>query len=310
MSETEIHGGLLDAKVEQTGFRIVGNPAPLFEALAKAQGAFKPVLRSRENPFYKSKYAELSDIIAATKDALSANGLAVFQPPCRPGDDWEIRTILSHASGSFIETIARVPHVGDWQKVGAAQTYCRRYCHGAIIGVASEDDDDGNLAADAKPREQPRTAPTPPKVERPKPAQQSAPPKPAEPKPPAEERTAPLPPAQAQVDAQNGPAQNAAMMDQMAQQSAAMMAQVAQQSGNGAVSEPPPENPPSAPPDAAKPSKESMGKMRGLIQELGMQKMVPEWCEKILGVKPAAITLEAQVQTLIADLEQRKAATG
>ena len=308
MSEIDGGGGLLEAaqKVQQTGFRMVGNMAPLFEALAKAQGAFKPVLRSRENPFFKSKYAELSDIRAATVESLTANGLALLQPQSKVGDTWEIRTMLTHASGCYLEMVATVPHAGDWQKVGSAMTYCRRYCAGAVLGVASEDDDDGNAAADAKPREQPRTAPTPPKVERPKPAQQSAPPKPAEPKAPAQERTEPLP-GVAQADPANvGLGADATNTNPTQSQQAIANGQPVGEPAERPASTPPP----AEPSEAAKPSKESMNRMRALIAELGMQKMVPEWCKKILGVDPPQITLEAQIQTLIADLEQRKAATG
>lgn len=145
MSETTTE----QAPKPSTSFAIHGDRAPLFMALAKAQGAFKPVVRSKTNPHFKSKYAELSDVTDATTPALSANGLCVIQPPTFAPNDmklWEVRTILAHESGSYVEAIAYVDHIDDWHKLGSAITYCRRYCLAGVLGVAPEDDDDGNAA--------------------------------------------------------------------------------------------------------------------------------------------------------------------
>lgn len=135
----------------------------LYGALAKAQIAFKPIPRTRINPYYHSKYADLADIIAATQDALSAAGLCVIQGS---GTDTSLRvcyvtTRLAHESGQWIEQMVTLPATMrgeggierfDAQSVGAAITYGRRYGRSAILGVASEDDDDANAIV-APPRE-------------------------------------------------------------------------------------------------------------------------------------------------------------
>lgn len=341
MSEIDGGGGLLEAaqKVQQTGFRMVGEVGGLFGALAKAQMAFKPIVRSktvrvqpRNGPAYTFDYAPLESVIDATREGLAANGLALFQPLGHEvGGELILSTMLAHSSGAYLVTKMSLPQkirafnheTKEWydrdktaQEIGSAVTYMRRYMAQCILGVNAEEDDDGaqgeDMPREAKAKEAPRTAPTPPKVEKPKPAQQSAPPKPAEPKAPAEERTAPLPGIQADP-ATSGLGTTQQEVDHMraqAQINEANLAQAAQapQQLVGETGQRPPSTPPPA--EGAKPSKESMNKMRALIAELGMQKMVPEWCKKILGVDPPQITLEAQIQTLIADLEQRKAATG
>lgn len=281
MSESVVNHEVPNVTPEPVGFRIVGDPTPLFAALAKAQGEFGEILKTRQNPFFNSKYADLADVINATRAGLQANGLALFHPISRQGDSWTIRTILAHSSGSYLETTATVPPVADWQKFGSAVTYCRRYVVSALLGVASEVDDDGNAASDAKPREQPRTSPTPPKVERPKPAPQSAPPKAEAPKPAPEERQEPSMRAVADAVLEGGPPPEGATGETTAM--------------------------PAPPAEGEKAKKETITYARELVMELGMTKMVPEWCQKLLGVQPAQITLESQWQVLVADLEKRKA---
>jgi hypothetical protein len=61
----------------------------LATALAKARTAFKKVEKTSENPFFKSRYADLSAIIDATHKALSDNGLSVIQGA--RGLEWRTR---------------------------------------------------------------------------------------------------------------------------------------------------------------------------------------------------------------------------
>jgi hypothetical protein len=123
----------------------------LIEALAKAQGEFEPIVKDTTNPFFKNKYADLATIIASTKVALSKYGLSVLQPPLVDAHTAGVRTILAHASGQYISTDLMLPAAQgskfDCQTVGSALTYARRYALQAILGVAADVDEDGNLAA-------------------------------------------------------------------------------------------------------------------------------------------------------------------
>lgn len=119
----------------------------LASALAKAQQAFKPVTKSQTNKHFGSKYADLSDVLAAVIPALNAQGIAVTQPI----EDGELVTRLTLGS-EHIES--RIPLNLDVkpQELGSQLTYLRRYSLSALVCVASEDDDDGNAASTAKPR--------------------------------------------------------------------------------------------------------------------------------------------------------------
>lgn len=122
----------------------------LFGALAKAQKAFKPVKKTSKNPFYKSSYADLAEVIDATRDALSDNGLAIIQPPCfrRVDGTVEVHTFMGHSSGEWMHSVLDMPPTAktDAQAVGSSITYGRRYSYSGTVCVASEDDDDGNAA--------------------------------------------------------------------------------------------------------------------------------------------------------------------
>ena len=113
----------------------------LAEALAKAQGQIVNASRDKENPFFKSKYADLASVWGACREALSANGLSVVQTT-EIADAVVLTTQLLHSSGEWISgQLSVVPGKKDPQGIGSAITYLRRYGLAAIVGVATEDDD-------------------------------------------------------------------------------------------------------------------------------------------------------------------------
>lgn len=118
----------------------------LYAALSKAQLEMLPAKTSCNNPFFKSKYADLASIVKASRKALGVNGLAVIQRIIRNGSaGMTLLTRLCHASGQWIESSMTVnPPKQDIQSLGSYLTYLRRYTYSAIVGVvASEEDDDG-----------------------------------------------------------------------------------------------------------------------------------------------------------------------
>jgi hypothetical protein len=124
----------------------------LAAALSKAQGAFDHAKKDQDNPFFKSRYADLASCIDAAKKSLADNGLSVCQV-CETTESGDIvlETILMHSSGEWISgTYPIRPIKGDPQAYGSAITYARRYCFSAITGIAS-DDDDGNGASQSAP---------------------------------------------------------------------------------------------------------------------------------------------------------------
>ena len=131
-----------------SGFEKSPTIGELTKALANAHKNFKPVLKDANNPFFKSKYADLAGVIEATADALSDQGLAVIQSPGKIYNGHILlTTLLSHVSGEWIKDELELPIAKfDAQGTGSAITYARRYAYQAIVGVAAEDDD-GNAAS-------------------------------------------------------------------------------------------------------------------------------------------------------------------
>jgi hypothetical protein len=132
----------------------------IYAALAAAQTAMGPALKQAINPAFKSKYADLASVMDACLPALTANGICVMQPTGEDELGRFVKTILAHTSGETVE--CRVPLIvakNDMQGYGSAVTYARRYGLMSMAGIAPEDDD-GNAAAKAPPKEEPKPAVT------------------------------------------------------------------------------------------------------------------------------------------------------
>lgn len=120
----------------------------LFEALSKAQGEMGYAEKNSLNPHFKNKYADLAAVFEAVREPLSKNGLSVVQiPEFTPEGRYNLKTILGHSSGQFIETdLLLLLSKQDMQGLGSAITYAKRYVLSSMIGIA-QDDDDGNAAS-------------------------------------------------------------------------------------------------------------------------------------------------------------------
>lgn len=122
----------------------------LFEALAKAQAEMPMASLNSNNPFYKSRYANLPEIIKAARPVLTKQGLSVIQGT-REAYEGKINlyTRLCHTSGEWIESVMPVvPTKPGIQEIGKEMTYLRRYQYACITGVVAsdEEDDDGESA--------------------------------------------------------------------------------------------------------------------------------------------------------------------
>lgn len=139
----------------------------LAPALAKAQSEMGGAVKESNNPFFKSKYADLTSVWKACKEALHNNGLSVIQSPINaPEGRIGVSTMLLHTSGQFItgEYTLGVKKDNDPQADGSSITYARRYALAAFVGVCPVDDD-GESAMMRNKRQPPTSAKLPPKVQ-------------------------------------------------------------------------------------------------------------------------------------------------
>lgn len=125
--------------------------AKLVAALAKAQSEFPAIprdktvqVRTKTGGTYTFAYAPLDTIMDKIRPALKSNGLAFMQSL----NGESLSTTLLHTSGEWLASDPMPVRVADSgpQAFGSAITYARRYALTAILGLVTEDDDDGNAA--------------------------------------------------------------------------------------------------------------------------------------------------------------------
>lgn len=120
----------------------------LFAALAKAQAEFDIVGKNRSSHY--GGYADLEELIAATRPALTKYGLSVSRRiDIVDGKQIYIGT-LGHSSGQYIESkMLIVPEKATMQSLGGCLTYLARYTYRELCGVAISEDPEDNDAGNA-----------------------------------------------------------------------------------------------------------------------------------------------------------------
>jgi len=121
----------------------------LVTALVAAQAEFSAVPKGSVNPFFKSTYAALPDVVASAGPVLAKHGLAVSQFITYDSDGGDLlMTYLLHTSGEYISYAMKLHMVkNDPMSQGSATTYARRYSYMACLGLVADSDDDGVAAS-------------------------------------------------------------------------------------------------------------------------------------------------------------------
>lgn len=128
-------------------------PPTLAEALVAALTDLTVVGKGHEADAgsYSYSYADIADVVKATRAALAEHGLVALTPIHDHGTGLACTVILLHRSGEKMELGPfPFPHGRDAQATGSMVTYHRRYALVAALGMATGDDDDG---AAAQPRQ-------------------------------------------------------------------------------------------------------------------------------------------------------------
>jgi|TARA_R110000744_G_scaffold324496_1_gene430318 hypothetical protein len=125
----------------------------LSKALVKMQSEMGAASKSSDNPYFKSKYADLASVKEATRLPLLNNGLTITQFVGEyVAGVMSLETIILHESGEYMSRVASIPIAkADCHAATAGVTYLRRTSIAAVCNLMQEDDD-GNAAADPKKR--------------------------------------------------------------------------------------------------------------------------------------------------------------
>jgi hypothetical protein len=147
----------------------------LAAALAKAAMEFPPVPRNCEakirgkddKPGRTYHYADLDDVLSAVRMPLAKNGL-VLTFDCRVSEQPFVAFVtarLCHASGQWKESeplpIPCEGFMSTAQQIGSANTYGKRYTAQNMLGISTEQDDDGATAGGRDDMDTSRRAPKP-----------------------------------------------------------------------------------------------------------------------------------------------------
>lgn len=144
-------------------------------ALAKAQAEFEAVAKNKtaDAGKYSYRYADLASIAGTAYPILGKNGLAFSAQPTMSDGHFVLQYALLHESGEERGGELPLPMPdgqASWQQMGIAISYARRYAFGAVTGIVTEEDTDGQgaPAPERRQRAQPqRDFPGPTRVSKP-----------------------------------------------------------------------------------------------------------------------------------------------
>ena len=129
----------------------------IYIALAAAQTEMGPVVKGAVNPHFRSRYADLADVMQVALPALNKHGIAAWHSTTSADGATIMRTTLSHGE-SDTHINCDVPLIvakNDMQGMKSATTYAKRIGIESLTGIAPEDDD-GNAASKAPPKQEQR----------------------------------------------------------------------------------------------------------------------------------------------------------
>ena len=134
------------------------------KALLEAQKEMSNPVKGSNNPFFKSKYADLNAVRESIIPVLNTHGISVLQPMVHIEGKNFIKTVFLHESGEMLEGLTEIIYSkqNDAQAQGSGITYARRYGLASLACVGA-DDDDGNAASkpnDTKQQTPKRETPT------------------------------------------------------------------------------------------------------------------------------------------------------
>lgn len=115
----------------------------LYKALADFQAEVPTIKKNASG--YGYKFADLEEITTAIKPLLAKHNLGYAQPL----EGTSVKTILFHTeSGESIESLTEIPQgvqlkgQNEFQVLGSAITYLRRYSLSSMLGLVTDEDAD------------------------------------------------------------------------------------------------------------------------------------------------------------------------
>ena len=123
----------------------------IFKAIILCKNLSRNPKKTSSNPYFRSRYADLSEVLDCLSEPLEMSKLAISQHPSVNGSVLNIETLVIHESGEWMSSVIsceinKVQNKNgqietDPQKIGSLISYLRRYSIASIFCLAQEDDD-------------------------------------------------------------------------------------------------------------------------------------------------------------------------
>lgn len=114
------------------------NKLKLYNKINQVKSEIGVMSKNLENPFYKSSYFDINELIAHVEPLLNANGLMLMQPVI---NGYVVSRIIDLETGEYDESAIQLTGITDPQKIGSAITFFRRYSLQSQLAIQAEDDD-------------------------------------------------------------------------------------------------------------------------------------------------------------------------
>jgi hypothetical protein len=115
----------------------------IYKKLLEVQKEVGAISKDSKNPFFKSKYFDINQLIEHVQPVLNKHGLVLTQPII----DGQVFSFISDVENGLekVSSGLRLPELNDPQKLGSCITYYRRYTLASLLGLQAEDNDGNGL---------------------------------------------------------------------------------------------------------------------------------------------------------------------
>ena len=119
----------------------------IYQKLAQAKKEIGAISKDSKNPFYKSKYFDINQLLQHVEPVMEKYGLMIMQPII---EGKVVSLIIDVETGNDCRSEITLTDERDPQKIGSQISYFRRYSLSSLLCLQAQDDD-GNKAIPKKP---------------------------------------------------------------------------------------------------------------------------------------------------------------
>ena len=113
----------------------------IYKKLFEAKKEIGKISKDSTNPFYKSKYFDINQLLEHVEPILQKHDLLLLQPISNGSVSSIIYDIDNDSGKNYMASSIPLLELTDPQKLGSAITYYRRYTLASLLGLQAEDDD-------------------------------------------------------------------------------------------------------------------------------------------------------------------------